>query len=742
MNLFKKLLGIIICLTIIGFSPAFAKETTPWLIYVYMTGSNLESEDGSATDDLIEMSKAGVGKNVKILVAAGGANEWKNEIVSSDELGIYEIKGDDMSQIATLNNSNMGKRATLEEFLRLGESKYKPEHRILIFWNHGSGPAGGINFDENHNDNFLHVKDVNDAINNAFNGRSKVFDIIGFDECLMANLETAYWMTRWGHVMTGSEELEPGTGWNYTPWLKALEKNPNMSSQEVGINIAKSYMKYNRSYDEEDVTFSVISLDRFPSLALAFTNLGYKMLDAVKNDHSAISTIDRSGMRAESYGARSKNEGYTDSIDLGQYLDNLTKIAPSEVKKVKEELKNTIIYHDKGSYKKSTGLSVYYPIGKGKENFDYVVNYGFPTPQKIIYGWQVGRNSQHFTNNMNNNIKKATDFLKAQAGQNGGSVSSYEPTQAEENLTNQGSVTSLFSFLDNNHKSGNIEDLEDIKLSINDEGYSYVKVDKKYLNNIALVENAVMYFVLPGEDKELEDGIYLMLGSDNQLTLDWDKGIFTEHFDNTWPSLDGHILPVIVNNSNDDYTTYDCEVLVNGKRQNIIIVQDLKNNKFGITGMQTITDGIPGRITNLKPGDKITTLFPIGTLTSEEEDNNDEQDEQEFETFEYKKDSRIVREDIGEGHLLNGFIFTDTQGNSATSALMTISADEDGNLKRESVDSAFGGILNSDDSSTSSTDSDDEDEDSTEDNNNYQNSNDEDSDEDEDDGNVIGNFMD
>ena len=41
-------------------------------VMVYMIGSDLESEDGSATDDLLEMADAALSENVHLVLQTGG----------------------------------------------------------------------------------------------------------------------------------------------------------------------------------------------------------------------------------------------------------------------------------------------------------------------------------------------------------------------------------------------------------------------------------------------------------------------------------------------------------------------------------------------------------------------------------------------------------------------------------------------------------------------------------------------
>ncbi|MDF2613281.1 MAG: hypothetical protein K0S71_1067 [Clostridia bacterium] len=55
----------------------------PYTILVYMVGSDLESDSGAATNDLIEMAAVGGAKNVNVVVETGGAKKWHLPMISN-----------------------------------------------------------------------------------------------------------------------------------------------------------------------------------------------------------------------------------------------------------------------------------------------------------------------------------------------------------------------------------------------------------------------------------------------------------------------------------------------------------------------------------------------------------------------------------------------------------------------------------------------------------------------------------
>ena len=394
-----------------------SKESVPWLIYVYMVGSDLESGDeesegGAATDDLNEMIESSVGKNVKILVQTGGAAVWQNDVVSNEKIEVYEISNGEIELVKDWPNQNMGDKSVLSRFIKFGESKYAPEHRIIIFWDHGGGPLGGVGYDEFSGD-FLTLPEISDAFKDAFPNTEKPFDLIGLDVCLMATLDSGYYLTKWGHVLVSSENNEPSIGWYYTPWLDQLEKQPHMSLRQLGKNIVDTYVQGCRENDlEQDVTLSAVSLDNFHDLMLSYNVLGTTIVNKMNSNSNVITQIARAANNSESYGTNSKErKSYTDSIDLGHFVKSLKHIAPSETEAVEKALNKYVLYKYSGALKKGTGVSTYYPIGKLYDDYTYIYQNGAPTSFNLAFGIQMRALDNNGYNKLVDSIRRANDFL-------------------------------------------------------------------------------------------------------------------------------------------------------------------------------------------------------------------------------------------------------------------------------------------------------------------------------------------
>ncbi|NLV99079.1 MAG: peptidase C11, partial [Clostridiaceae bacterium] len=227
-------------------------------IMVYMCGSDLESRSGLASDDLQEMARADLGKNINLIVETGGAKQWKNNIVSSQGNQRYQVVNGGLRAL----DRNMGKKsmvepATLSDFIRYCKKEFPADRYALIFWDHGGGSISGFGYDEHYPRDSMTLDEIDQALELA----GCDFDFIGFDACLMASLETALVAEKYADYLIASEAVEPGAGWYYTSWLTELANNTGMSTVDIGKNIIDSYVaKIQQEALSTPATLSLVDL--------------------------------------------------------------------------------------------------------------------------------------------------------------------------------------------------------------------------------------------------------------------------------------------------------------------------------------------------------------------------------------------------------------------------------------------------------------------------------------------------
>lgn len=256
-------------------------------IMLYPVGSNLETNFGSLTKNMMQMFRASIPDDVNVLVTTTGSSRWfmESEYLYDMEGGHTEIDIE-KKQIWKLTGSleEETARMTLVGELELSEgvtvlypecltayinyciSEYPADHYDLIMWDHGYGPMGfGEDFapDADMNKSAMSVADMAKGIRDS--NMSERFEILNFDACLMSNVEVILGLADYADYFAVSVAPEPGDGENYD-WLSVLHENPNISGYELGKAIVDTYVDYYDNAPDVDFregTMAVIDTDRF-----------------------------------------------------------------------------------------------------------------------------------------------------------------------------------------------------------------------------------------------------------------------------------------------------------------------------------------------------------------------------------------------------------------------------------------------------------------------------------------------
>ena len=119
-----------------------------WTIMLYLNGSNLESDAGEATTNLISILSVPLPENVHIIIYTGGTREWQNDVISSEKNQIWEVDSGELVLLDSMDAASIGESSTLAGFLRYGQQLYPNTRRALLMWNHGAGSIAGFGVDE------------------------------------------------------------------------------------------------------------------------------------------------------------------------------------------------------------------------------------------------------------------------------------------------------------------------------------------------------------------------------------------------------------------------------------------------------------------------------------------------------------------------------------------------------------------------------------------------------------------
>lgn len=264
-------------------------------VFVYMNGSDLESEDGEATEDLCEMLAANISSQVNVLVETIGTKSWSKRLgIASDHTQRYKVEAGNLVLVDdSLGQLDCTSPDTLADFISWGAENYPANRYILIFWDHGAGPVYGFGYDEHQSeDSVLTIDEIQTAIRQS----GIYFDIIGMDSCIMSSLELCCAMYNYCDYMILSEDFESGYGWSYTGWLNALSENTSISSEELGKIIVDDMIADNEENGEGSSTLALIDESYMKVLYTAWADFAYANEPALLGENYSMHV--RGGRRA------------------------------------------------------------------------------------------------------------------------------------------------------------------------------------------------------------------------------------------------------------------------------------------------------------------------------------------------------------------------------------------------------------------------------------------------------------
>ena len=625
----------------------FSKDDE-WLVYLYICGTDLEENAHLATRDIAGIERVKLPPNVKILIDAGGAKVWHHPVIKEGGEGIYLYSSNHLEKQADFS-ANIGKASTLEQFLQYGEKNFNPDHRILIFWNHGG--VNGLCYDKSKSEEMTNLTydDLTKVLSSVYGNSSDnpPFELIGFDACMTASYELATSISDFSRYMVGSEPSE--NGWYFKDWVKRLADNPAVDGKKLGKVICDStmwsYEKLGRAKAEINA-FSVIDLSKVPELKEATEEY---FNEAVRRASESTGFKGAFARAAESRGVDRFSDVYT---DLGLLAKSTKSILPEESGKLLNAINKAVVHNKRGSYLRAKGIATYYPyVMYGEEGISSAIN-SFakqsttPVAQKQIY----------------------SEVLKL-----------------------------------------NVDPLTNMELDFDSKKNVVVKLDPEQLENVSNVDLVLLPVVENGEiDFGLNGTGAAIMISDKDVKIDWKKGTVTENFHAFQPKFDGHVINLIPTGKGRGHNFYEVPILLTAsvynntpRRCKLVVHYDVSTKKYSIIGLgDSVENGmVRSNYYKLRPGDVITPLFAvvvpeesIGELKKVTDKNGktlgfvDSEDGNEVilindpksgktifvkrtsgESFVYTEDSKITDEKINRGTYLALFRFIAPNGTATGS---------------------------------------------------------------------------
>ncbi len=307
--------------------------------------------------------------------------------------------------IEELGEVNMADGDTLVEFVTWAVENYPARKTALILSDHGAGWPGGFGDPDpgiaGADDIFLlnvfgadnlWLMEIDRTLAAALEATGlESFDFVGFDACLMAQVEVFTAIAPYAQYSVASEETEPGVGWAYTAVLESLTADPTVDGGGLAQLIVESYIDYDMRLNDPDFVGDLdpaqAAVEFFHDATLTAVDLSAiaDLNTALDSFADSLTQIDqklvaRARSYAQAYESVFGDEFPSPYIDLGNFASLIAQQSNSEVvssaaEALQAAIANAVIAERHGPGRSgSTGIAIYFPVPdmvEIGENFGY-----------------------------------------------------------------------------------------------------------------------------------------------------------------------------------------------------------------------------------------------------------------------------------------------------------------------------------------------------------------------------------
>ncbi|MBR4091671.1 MAG: hypothetical protein IKK28_12600 [Mogibacterium sp.] len=337
------------------------------VVMEYIIGADLEDDRGMASINIAQMKDTTAkGDGLDFVVQAGGSDRWFTKGIEDSTVGRYLISGGNIETAEMLDETTcMSDPENLSDFILWAKKNYPADRYMLVLWDHGGGFASGYGVDilndREDKERLMSASEIIGAIKKA----GMKFEMIGFDACLMQNIEYANALEPYADYYLASEETEPGTGWYYTAGFGKLAEDPAISIEEFGKSMVSSYDQVQRALNEGEpdpkCTLSLVDLTLVKPVYKQLTGL-YKKATADMADKPAV-FANMSAARSGAYQFFDEEQ-----VDLVSYLTNLKKAdyrqavtSDEELDRIADTVKACVVYRNSDSAEGINGMAIDFP---------------------------------------------------------------------------------------------------------------------------------------------------------------------------------------------------------------------------------------------------------------------------------------------------------------------------------------------------------------------------------------------
>lgn len=337
------------------------------VVMEYIIGSNLEDGRGCASINIAQMLDATAkGDGLDFVVQAGGSKRWFTKGIDDSTVGRYLISGGKIETAKMLDGTmSMSDPRNLTDFIKWTKENYPADRYMLVLWDHGGGFAYGYGDDDLNKradgESLMAASEIVGAIKDS----GTQFDLIGFDACLMQNVEYANALEPYADYYLASEETEPGTGWFYTAGFGKLAEDPAISTEDFAKSMISSYDQANRALNEgnpqEASTLSLVDLTLIKPVYKELEEIYSKAADEIAENPAIYANF--SAGRSNAYQFADEEQ-----VDLIAFLNSLKKadykqqvMADDEIDRIVKTIKTCVVYRNSDSAEGINGLATDFP---------------------------------------------------------------------------------------------------------------------------------------------------------------------------------------------------------------------------------------------------------------------------------------------------------------------------------------------------------------------------------------------
>jgi len=309
-----------------------------WTVIVYSAADDEVLEE-NMWFDINEMELVGSNPQMNIVVQidryAGsftGDGDWSDTrryLVTQDN----DLDHINSPVVESVGEVDTGDPQTLINFVTWAVQNYPAKKYALVMSDHGGGWTGGFSDMSTSSYSDLSIPEIASSIEQVLqNTGIDKFELVGFDACLMGQIEVFGALYPYSNYMVASEEVIPGYGWSYAAWLGQLAQNPAVDGSGLSQSIVSTYVTNDTlltggrasadeiAQEESTTTLSAVESARVPDV-----------IGAMNQFVSSITSLDQSLVAeartyTRSYYSLFGEDVSPSFIDLGNFSEVLTTL--------------------------------------------------------------------------------------------------------------------------------------------------------------------------------------------------------------------------------------------------------------------------------------------------------------------------------------------------------------------------------------------------------------------------------